>query len=653
MKVLAIDTETSWKNCCNIPFIGTTCDDKLRTKLYDLRNKKGVTSLRRASSDQNVLKIFHNAPYDLTCLENIGISVAPPFEDTFIMSQILNENFESKKLKSLAKLYLNELCNEEKELSKVKRVLKSEAKKAGKIFSYEDLPAKILEPYALKDPFYTYKLWKFFNKTIEKFRDIYNLELSIIPVIVEMQRYGMEIDRKFVKKMYKQYYEEMIVVYAKMEKELKRLDLTFSKIKKYKREPRKPEKWDKIVEKNGAWFATKYEPYKPKSTKQFRKVIEKLGIEIQSKTKGGDIATDSVALQPHKDVPFIKLHLRYSFLQKQTGTYYGPLYEWYTSKKNNRAHFSLYQSSTKSGRFSAELIQTIPRKDEDKAEENVRLIRNAFVPKKGYSIVAIDYDQIEMRLFAHFANCGPLIKGILAGMDPHDSTTVTLFGEEATSLQKSISILKKKLDGITNSKIRHKVEKKITEYKNKFKALRRIAKTINFGIIYGMGQNKLARSLGLSTYEASAILKKYYKAYPVKEYMSAVTRQLHKTGSVTVLAESKLMKLYREYRVPQELAYKSANIIIQGIAAYTMKAGMRRVWEYIKKKGLDVRLIMTIHDELIFEVSNKYKDKEMLSVIKQLKDCMEDHYTFKVPIIASAKMSSVSWGDCKDVKLAA
>lgn len=618
MKKIAIDTETSWKNCRNIPFIATICEENLNTQLFDLRTPKGIRNMKEIAAEKAV-KVFHNAPFDITACRNIDIQIVGPYEDTMLQANIINENFESKRLKPLAKLYLNEPCNEEKELKKVKRQLEAKAKKEGKIFTWDMIPAETLYPYAKKDPWYTMRLNQLFSKTIGKYADVYRLECSLIPIIAEMQFLGMRIDRKFVLDHYKKYIEEMKKLMIGMNKTIEKKGVRFSEEKIYKRYPKKSDLWDSITGEEGKYSAVRYIPFNPNADAQVRKILLALDIHPTMYTeKKHEVSINKEALAPFKQVPFIDNFLRHKFLSKQTGTYYGPMYTWYTDKKNDRAHFSLFQSGAKSGRFTAELIQTIPRKDEDKPEEQIRLIRNAFIPGKGYSFACIDYDQVEMRLFASFSKCKPLIDHFLAGRDPYLGAAVDIWGKKILGMKKEVT-----------------------------KGYRRKAKTISLGIIYGMGDNKLSASLGVPTIEAHDILQRYFAKYPVRNYMREVISNLYRQGSVSVVLDSPLMKLFREYRVPHDLAYKAVNIIIQGVASYVMKMGMKRCWDYIKKKELDIRMLTTIHDELIFEINQKYDVIKMANILKEL---MEDKITFKVPILASIKLSNKSWGETKEIK---
>jgi DNA polymerase-1 len=196
------------------------------------------------------------------------------------------------------------------------------------------------------------------------------------------------------------------------------------------------------------------------------------------------------------------------------------------------------------------------------------------------------------------------------------------------------------------------------------KALRWVSKQDTLGMIYGMGVNKMVwqtthlmtdkfdksvtEELGVSEKWAYEVLQDMYKLYPVREFMNEKVAQLYKQGYVRLEFHSRLMDFIRDYRVPQDKAYKAVNIIIQGTAAYVIKCAMLRLDSRIEREGWrnKVDLIMQVHDELIFEVD---KDMDLKHVDKVLSEEMEDWETFKVPITCSAKWSDTSWGDVIDL----
>ncbi len=375
--------------------------------------------------------------------------------------------------------------------------------------------------------------------------------------------------------------------------------------------------------------------FSPNSSKHLQHIIEKLNLQIYEQTDKGNLKTDAITLENHKNIPFIKMLLNYRFYNKQYNTYYEPLLNYYTSKNNNRAHFMFYQSGAKTGRFSAELIQTIPKNLEDKPEEERRYVRKAFIPKKNHYFLCIDYDQIEFRLFAHFAKCKSMIDGVKNKIDIHLATAFDIFGKNVV---------------LQNDLIK--------------KACRRGIKNLNFGIIYGMGVKALSVSLKemindmekhatkfkINVSLPSEVLHMYYENLPVKEFITNLTGKLYREGFITLNLNSKLMRINRQYHIPQEKAYKAANALIQGCAAYVMKYGMLRVNDYIKKSEYKdkIKLLMTVHDELVFEI-DKSVDVNIIS--KKLKEQMEDLVTFNVPIEVSCKWSNKSWGDVKELEV--
>ena len=585
MKYIAVDTEY---NNERIPFIATSTDENLNTILYDLKKKKDIEKLRALCGSTKISKVFHAGVNDIFALSNIGIDVNLPYEDTLIAASLINENYESKKLKRLAEKYLDEDCLEDKELSKVKSKYKREAKKAGRTFSYEDIPAKILYPYAKKDTEYTLKLWYLFkNQLLKKYKDLYGIEKKLIPIIVNMVKMGVNIDRKFLNEMCKEYRLGGLRVNNELNRILKLRTINYA------------------------------------SPKQLNEALLKLKIDIKKRSeKTGLMSTDSETikdyLKSNPNCQFLKLVLHYRFYKKHRGTYYYPLLKGnYSIYDKNIAHFMFYQSGAKTGRFSADLIQTIPRQENDDNTPELNRVREAFIARPEYTLLSIDYDQIEMRVFAHFSNATRLIKNIIDGFDPHLGTAVTLFGKKILKLSK-----------------------------DEIKKYRKIAKNINFGIIYGMGKNKLARSLGLPMIEAENVLNKYYSKYPVKEFMKMIIGDLYRKGYLHVSFNSPLMKFERDYQVPQDKAYKAVNVLVQGTSAYIMKLAMIRVVDYINNNHLNIRLLMTVHDELIFEVSEEYSIQK---IYKILADIMSDRVTFKVPIVGSGKYGK-SYGIMEDLK---
>lgn len=557
--VIAIDTE--YDEVTKIPFICTMSDGENSVLLYPDK-PKDYFIIKKICESKDIIKVFHAITADMYAFHQIGIKVIRPYHDTFIQSSIIDENFSSKNLKQLAKKYLHEPCEEAKHISKIIQKYK---RKYGRTFSWSMIPKKDIEPYAVKDAEYTIDLYRYFKPKMEKYKKLYRLELDLIPLIMKMTIRGLYIDRNFCKA------------------EMGKLDY----IHRYY--------YRLLFKKYGKIFNLN-------SSIDIRKLIKTFKITVPEKTTTGQISTAKETLTPMiEKYPILRWILNCKNADKQISTYYWPLLHKYTTNKDPVAHFQFYQSGTKSGRFSAELIQTAPK--EKQKGEIKNNIRRAFISRPGYVNLYFDYDQIEMRIFAHFTNNKTLIEAIKNGYDVHEAMGIELFGKEI--------------------------------YEDNPKDYRRIIKTINFGIIYGMGLNTLAKSLGVPKHKANEILSQYDQTFRVRSFIQKMTSLLLRQGYIS------LGWIDREYRVPKNLAYKSVNILIQGTAAYIIKKAMKIFSESpLQCVYKSLTLLLQMHDELIFEIHESELDKNL---VLEIKNIMEDFNTFKVPITTSAEYSIKSW----------
>jgi DNA polymerase-1 len=572
--LIALDTEYSGR----IPkaFIATICGPSRKPYLFDLRDPSDFKRFKFQLQNTETL-IFHQAAADIYALYNAGIDLRYSHKiiDTMVIAQLVNENYESRALKKLAQIYLKEPCEEEKELKKVIQKYKRECKKKQIPFSYDLIPADVLFPYAKQDALYTWDLYHFFqtNKNINLQSKLFRLEMKLVPIIVNMTRRGVLIDRSYC------------------QREIKRL-------KKISNEA-----YNKIISLSGRFL-------NPGSPKQVRDFVNEHLPELLNKrdllTEKGGFSTNKEAMKILKNEhPVFEQIEKYRRAEKMISTYYQPLLTEYTTEDDPVAHFSFYQSGAKTGRFSAELIQTIPKERESKEDDiNALRVRHAFQVRTGYRNFYFDYDQIEMRIFAHFSKNKALIDGINNGLDPHQATANDLFDTQ-----------------------------------NATKDQRRIAKTINFGLIYGMGLNALIQKLNLGEKEGREILNRYNKKYRIKEYIYEITRELYKKGFLFV------DWIGRYYYLPKDLAYKGVNTIIQGSAAYVMKLGMLSVKEVLMKKYPDVNMLLTIHDELVFEIPYYHSKRYMNNFVKDIKSALETNTLFAVPITAAVEYSETNWGE--------
>ena len=297
--------------------------------------------------------------------------------------------------------------------------------------------------------------------------------------------------------------------------------------------------------------------------------------------------------------PIIENILKYRELYKIISTYTKPLYNFAIKDKNSRISTSFIQTGTATGRLSSKEpnLQNIPIKS-----EIGRLVRKSFISKKGYSFLSLDYSQIELRFLAHFSEDRTLIDSFNSGEDIHLATSIKLFGE--------------------------------TEAKEK----RYIAKTINFGILYGMGALKLSQILKISRKEAKNIIESYFKLFPtIKEYFLEVNKNMIELGYVETIFKRKRMFDYENANGIQKSSFlrESINTVLQGSSADLIKLAMIEIDQYIESENLDAYILLQVHDELILEV----KDDIVNELSKKLKYIMEHILELKVPLLSSCKIS--------------
>ncbi len=304
--------------------------------------------------------------------------------------------------------------------------------------------------------------------------------------------------------------------------------------------------------------------------------------------------------------PIIDLILQYREMFKLYSTYIEPLLELNAQSSDGRIHTSFVQTGTATGRLSSKNpnLQNIPTRSELGAR-----IREAFVAPKGKLLIGLDYSQIELRLLAHFTKDSVLIDAFKHDKDIHMQTAIVLFGEEEAA------------------------------------AKRNIAKTVNFGLLYGMGPKKLSDTLGITTKEAKVIIEKYFESFTtVRHYFASIVELSKEQGYVETLLRR---RRYFDYAtaVPMiKAAYEreSVNTVFQGSAADLIKLSMNKIADVIKKRRLPAKMMLQIHDELIFEVDEKEADV----IAAEFKEIMETILTLNVPLKTSLNIGK-HWGELK------
>ena len=357
----------------------------------------------------------------------------------------------------------------------------------------------------------------------------------------------------------------------------------------------------------GEIYALAESEFNIKSTQQLGNILfQKLGLKGVKKTKTG-YSTNEAVLQTLKDEhPIISKLLVYREYQKMLSTYVDPLLKLAEEDKDHRIYTSFIQTGTATGRLSSKEpnLQNIPVRS-----ELGRSVRQAFVAKEGYKLVSIDYSQIELRLLAHFSGDKALSDAFVNQEDIHLTTAARLFGE--------------------------------TEAKSK----RNVAKSVNFGLLYGMGQRKLAEDIGLTPAEAKEIIHSYFASFPtVKKFLEGIQERVKIDGYVeTILGRRRLFD-YENANAMQKAAFlrESVNTVFQGSAADLIKLSMNHIDAMILEENLDASMLLQIHDELIFEIKEEIAE----SLSKRFTYVMEHILKLNVPLVCSVSMGD-SWGELK------
>jgi DNA polymerase-1 len=342
------------------------------------------------------------------------------------------------------------------------------------------------------------------------------------------------------------------------------------------------------------------------SPKQLGVVLfEQLNLPPSKKTKTGYSTNEAVLqklLEAHEIIPLL---LQYREAFKLQSTYIEPLLDLGNKNSDNRIYTSFLQTGTATGRLSSKNpnLQNIPVRSEAGAK-----IRSAFIPKEGYKLVGIDYSQIELRLLAHFSEDEALVNAFNDNQDIHYQTAVKIFGED------------------------------------KAKENRSIAKSINFGLLYGMGSKKLGDTLGISAKEAKVYIESYFNAFTsVKNYLHSIEEGAFKEGYVKTLLNRKRLFDFDAANGMQKAAYlrESVNTLFQGSAADLIKLSMLEIHRKYKN-NINMSMLLQIHDELIFEI----KEDEVEKITKDIVSIMENIFALNVPLKVSVCIGD-SWQELK------
>lgn len=347
------------------------------------------------------------------------------------------------------------------------------------------------------------------------------------------------------------------------------------------------------------------------STKQLAEVFKSLNFEVPRKTKTGRVSTGAEVLEElalRYELP--QKVLEYRELVKLKNTYVDTLPKLINAR-TGRLHTTFHQTATATGRLSSTdpNLQNIPIRS-----EIGRKIRGAFVAAKGYVLLSADYSQLELRLLAHIASDPVMKKAFLNGEDIHAQTAVEVFGARTAE---------------------------------EIKERRREAKHVNFGIPYGIEAYRLSQKIGTTVAVAKKFIEKYYETYSgIRRYMQEAPETARKNGCLVRSIFGRLRRLpelnSQDTRIRMRAEREAINTPIQSTAADLAKLAMIRIHNRLKQEQKSSRLLLQVHDELLFEVV----PEELESMKALVKYEMENVYHLDVPLLVEVH-TGTSWLDLK------
>tara|TARA_B100000131_G_scaffold166520_2_gene161012 strand:+ start:10928 stop:12817 length:1890 start_codon:yes stop_codon:yes gene_type:complete len=317
--------------------------------------------------------------------------------------------------------------------------------------------------------------------------------------------------------------------------------------------------------------------------------------------------------------------LHYRDLDKKLGTYISNLLE--KIHRGGRIHASFNQTGARTGRLSSSApnLQNQPP-----------YIRSAYLPSPGHRLLASDYAQLEMRILAHFSEDETLSEAIIGGMDVHSSTAAKMF--------------KVPYEHIMLARERDDNDEDLSEYDRRLLSHRKGAKAINFGLMYGQGAGALGATLGCSTDEARMLIRQYFAAFPkVTKYFKSAISSARRSGHCSTILGRRRLVPGLSSRVGSDQAQaerKVKNSPIQGSAADITKMAMVRIWEDPLITASGTRMVIQVHDEIVFEVPDEYVDDKEFN--DRIRDLMMHPFDFDlaVPLETSSKYGD-NWLECK------
>ena len=513
-----------------------------------------LAALKPLLEDPARAKLGHHLKFDSHILANYGIALAGHRYDSMLESYVLNSVATRHDMDSTVAKYLGietirfeDVCG-----------------KGAKQITFNQVDLDRATEYAAEDADVTLQLhaalWPQLQ-AVPRLRELYEtIEQPLVQVLYRMERTGVLVDRELLRKQ-------------------------------------SSELAARMLELQGLAHGEAGGIFNVDSPKQLQEILfGKLGIPVIRKTPTGQPSTaEDVLEELAATYPLPKLILEYRSIAKLKSTYTDKLPEQ-IDETTGRIHTSYHQAVAATGRLSSSdpNLQNIPIRTPEG-----RRIRQAFIAPPGYSLVAADYSQIELRIMAHLSGDASLLSAFAEDRDVHQATAAEVFGLQ--------------LDAVTPDQ-------------------RRSAKAINFGLIYGMSAFGLARQLGIGRGEAQQYVDLYFERYPgVKRYMDETKQKAREAGFVETLFGRRLYLpeiLSRNQALRQYAERSAINAPMQGTAADIIKRAMIDVDTWLETSKAPARLIMQVHDELVLEVA----DEALSDVVAKLREHMAHAAALAVPL---------------------
>lgn len=429
------------------------------------------------------------------------------------------------------------------------------------------------------------------NRSIKKAKFIYDITPEL----------NSKLEEENLTKLYKEIELPLAKVLSKMEYNGIRVDKQV--LEDMGKEIKK--RIDSVTEEIYAFAGTEFNISSPKQLGDI--LFNKMNLPYAKKNKTGYV-TDSTVLNKLSSYPIVEKVLEYRMLTKLYNTYIEGITACISN--DNKIHTIYTQTLTRTGRLSSiePNLQNIPVRN-----EYGKLIRKAFIPEENFLIMSSDYSQIELRMFAHLSNNPTFIEAFNHNLDIHTKTASDIF--------------KVKIEDVT-------------------KDMRRSAKAVNFGIIYGISSYGLSEDLHISPKEAKTFIENYYNTFPgIKEWMEQTIKEAHELGYVKTIMNRKriITELNDTNHNIRNMGERMAlNTPIQGSSADILKKAMIEIDREFEKQNLKTTMLLQVHDELIFNCLKEEKE----TVKEIVESVMENTYKLKVPLLVDTNFGT-NWYDAK------